>query len=279
MKMLNRCLPLLVVAGLSLFLDGCILQSLLSRVTVTSIGEGVDLTIATVQAGATLAVCTDLSAISPDSLVRCNYIVEGRIITSSVTLLSELGVFGLLIDPVILQVPATATGFVGTFAGPAGGNLAFTEVAGSLPADLNRQIVPEPGNKLVIVDFPNPPPPIAGQTYDFELTFQIPGGVTPVPMKMLFAGRVDSGGQTFYPPLLPCETDFANIPQLFLQQSAAFQAVDLTPMAAVAGCNNVAYQLAAPAAAAIPVGTPLAMALLAALLAGCGVLVLSKRMA
>jgi CDP-diacylglycerol--glycerol-3-phosphate 3-phosphatidyltransferase len=58
-----------------------------------------------------------------------------------------------------------------------------------LPADISTAITPEPGTKLVIVDFPNPPPPLDNQSFGFTLNFQLPGDATPVHLKALFAAR------------------------------------------------------------------------------------------
>ena len=60
----------------------------------------------------------------------------------------------------------------------------------------------------MIVDFPNPPPPLDNQSFGFTLNFELPGDATPVRLKALFAARVESNGQTFFVPLLPCETTF-----------------------------------------------------------------------
>ena len=110
-------------------------------------------------------------------------------------------------------MPTAASNFSGTFSGSSvTGSLSITEAPGALPADISTAITPEPGTKLVIVDFPNPPPALDNQSFGFTLNFELPGDATPVRLKALFAGRVESDGQTFFMPLLPCETDFANIP-------------------------------------------------------------------
>ncbi len=148
----------------------------------------------------------------------------------------------MLLDPVILQVPSAATAFSGTFTGPGGtSSLTFTQVVGNLRADLNTNIVPEPGTQLVIVDFPGNPP--ASTMFNFTLHFELPGNVSTVPIKALAAAKLTSGGQTFYPPLMPCETNFANIPGVNLAQSPTFQAVNL-PSPTGRGCANKVYQFA-----------------------------------
>ena len=91
-------------------------------------------------------------------------------------LISEFGLFGVLIDPIIVQVPANATVVSATYSGVAGsGALEVTNVTGGLRADATTRINPEPGQRLVVLDFPTPSPLIAGQTYDFSLDLSLPG--------------------------------------------------------------------------------------------------------
>ena len=84
-----------------------------------------------------------------------------------------------------------------------------------------------------------------GVGYRFHLDFQqqVPAGTgVPVAVKALFTGRVesrDSPGKVYYPPLLPCETDLANVPSITLPESAMLEPLAL-PMNA-AGCINRVY--------------------------------------
>ena len=174
------------------------------------------------------------------SSLSCTYVINGSTVISSINLVAEFGTFGVIVDPVIVQVPSAATAFGGTYAGPGGTqNLQITEVAGPLRADLYTDIVAEPGMKLVIVDFPTTAP--ANTTYNFTLHFQLPGNAASVPMKAVFAGKVTVAGETFYPPLLPCETDFSNITGVDMLQSADFQPVSV-PSPTGQGCAGRTYQ-------------------------------------
>jgi hypothetical protein len=282
MATLARVLRPVVMCGLSAVLGGCFLNATLSRVTVTSISEEVTQTIAAFQSSATVAVCADLSGSFPGLPINCTYIVDGTPIGSTTSFIRDFGVFGVIVDPVILQVPASATNLTGTFSGTStSGNLVITPVAGTLDADLNTRITPEPGMRLVIIDFPDPPPLPSG-AYGYNFSFQLPGNVNPVVVKALFAGKVQSGSRTFYPPMLPCETNFANIPAISLPQSAVFQNVNFAPLAGVQGCNNRTYVFAAavpPPAAGIPVPTlqQWALALLAVLMVLAGSATMSRR--
>lgn len=266
------------IVFLGLSVNGCFLNAVLSRVTVTTIGKEVDRTFAAIEASASVAICADLEDF-PGVPVSCTYVIGGKEITSTFELISELGLFGILIDPIILQVPEAATSFGGTYSGTTtSGNLVISEVVGSLPADLDREIVPEPGTKLVIVEFPDPPPPLDNEPFGYNLDFELPGNVTPIPIKALFAARIDTNGQTFYPPLYPCETDFANVPQLLLQESALFQDVDLAPIVGAQGCDGTVYRLSSGSeeALAIPTASRQSLVLLVAALLMLGLAILRR---
>ena len=90
-------------------------------------------------------------------------------------------------------------------------------------------------------------------------------------LKALFAAaRVESDGQTFFVPLLPCETSFANIPTITLPQSSTFQNVSL-PLAGVQGCTGRVFNLSAAAQAqAVPTMSTWVLLLLGAATAGYG---------
>src|SRR3990172_2714363 len=89
-----------------LILTGCFLHLASGNVIyVTNIEEEVNEIISTVFSNSTATVClgTDYG------FYECTYIVEGEIITSTLYLLSELGLAGVIIDPLILQVDAGNT--------------------------------------------------------------------------------------------------------------------------------------------------------------------------
>jgi hypothetical protein len=243
--------------------SGCFLDSLLSSVVVSTNEDGSH-TEVRLQASAAVRACSVLTGTD----IHCSYFIDGEEIVSDARLASPFGFLAFLIDPLILQVPDAASNFTGTFGGSSiTGSLSITEVPGALPADISTAITPEPGTKLVIVDFPNPPPPLDNQSFGFTLNFQLPGDATPVRLKALFAGRVESNGLTFFVPLLPCETSFASIPTITLPQSSAFQNVSL-PL--VQGCAGRLYTLAA-AVQAVPTMSTWVLLLLSATTAGYGV--------
>jgi hypothetical protein len=274
MRKLGYILRLVVIGGLCMLTSGCFFNALLSRIEVVSAGELVSTILDVVFSGGTGAVCYSIAGSSD-----CTYVINGQPVGSSLAFAGQ-GSVGALIDPVIMQVPSAATAFSGTFTGPGGTtNLTITQVVGSLPADLNTSIIAEPGTKLVIVDFPADPP--TNQTYSFALHFELPGNVATIPVKALAAAKLTSNGQTFYPPLMPCETNFANIPGVNLTQSAAFQPV-VMPSAVGRGCVNKIYQFAAapgPGPQGIPATGKWGALLLAALVGTLGVFWTRRRRA
>src|SRR3990172_2138276 len=95
-----------------LILTGCFLHLASGNVIyVTDIEEEVNEIISTVFSNSTATVClgTDYG------FYECTYIVEGEIITSTLYLLSEFGLAGILIDPVIIQIPEDAGDITGTY--------------------------------------------------------------------------------------------------------------------------------------------------------------------
>jgi hypothetical protein len=171
--------------------------------------------------------------------------------TSSAYLISELGVLGLFIDPVILQVPVSSTHFAGTISD---GVITHTIVAsemGSFYADPTHPVLPEAGQKFVLLDFPEAmltelltngslPGP-----YDFHFEFELPS-LAPVQVKPMYAGKVQTGGLTYYPPMLPCTADFSTIPALTIPVSTSpanlmNQIVNALSQGSIEGCDHQVY--------------------------------------
>ena len=168
MRTLGRGARLALVCGIWMLTSGCFLNALFSSVVVSTIGEGSH-TAVSLQASATVRACSVLTA---TETFQCTvaYVIDGEDIGSDALLASPFAFLAFLIDPLILQVPAAASNFSGTFGGSSiTGSLSITEVPGALPADISTAITPEPGTKLVIVDFPNPPPPLDNQSFGFTL--------------------------------------------------------------------------------------------------------------
>jgi hypothetical protein len=196
--------------------------------------------------------------------VECTYIIQSELFpfvphqTSTAELVSEFGLFGLFVDPFILQVPIGYVEFSGTFDDGAGPRpLVIQSGLTAIAVQPGTTLVPETGYQLVILEFPPdvvstlpPGDPRLGRNFGFGMSFRryVPAGTAPQPIavKALFAGRIDIGGQSFYIPLLPCVTDFASVPAITLPVSNTFvdllSAIAATVMAGgYSPCNNAVY--------------------------------------
>jgi hypothetical protein len=183
--------------------------------------------------------------------------------TSSVELISNLGILGLFVDPLILQVPASASNFAGTVddgSGPV--PIAITET-NSFDVQPGTVVSAEVGQKFVILELP--PAVIStlmssGQLngpFDFDFEFELPT-LSSVDVKAMFAGKVEVGGQTFYVPLLPCVTDFADVPALTIPASPTPtnimpQILDLIMLGAAPACDGQVYDFTALGGAGVEI--------------------------
>jgi hypothetical protein len=163
--------------------------------------------------------------------------------TISRVVLSELELTALLVflDPLVLQVPTGSTDFAASFLHqPSGtsGPLVVTPGLSSVRADATRTITAEPGMQLVVIDFPAGAPTTGD--FSFNLNFRPPSGMAMLPMKGLFAGRVETGGETFLAPLYPCTTDLAAIPAVSIPLPAGGTVT--LPVGNVSGCANEVYR-------------------------------------
>ncbi len=148
----------------------------------------------------------------------------------------------ILFDPLILELPATAsvpTGFLvddGAFL-PIGQPLQFTTGLTSIPIDAKTTLVAEPGKQLVIVDVPSGFKPAKATTHvTFNLHYI---DLTHAPIKAIFAAKVPVGGTTYYPPILPCVTDFSSVPAVSLGGLSLAQLATL--LAGMTPCDHKAY--------------------------------------
>src|SRR5262245_56095960 len=200
--------------------SGCFLRLALTRVDVTTIGDEVTQILDAVFGDVTLAVCADLRGTFPDTTVDCTYIFgdpeEPATVVTTADLIRDFGLFGVIIDPVILEVPLDVTDVSGTFAksGEASRPLVITTVS-SFFARPGVEVGPEAGQKFVIVDFPTDAATALTGTDMFDFTFQLtrhlptsPPPPTSISLKAMLAGKIEAGDQTFYLPLFPCVTDF-----------------------------------------------------------------------
>jgi hypothetical protein len=236
------------IVSLALAIAGCFLRLTVANVFVETISEGVETVFASVDAESTVAVCNDgysIPSTEPSRAVECDYFVEGSSIGSSASFASTLGLFGVIVDPLVMQVPATATDIRATYTRDGvSGNLAVVEFTGAIPVDSTRRIVPEPGRRLIVLDFPTDAPAVGGAPYQYHFDFRarVPRG-EPITVKAVFAARVTNSGQTFYAPLMPCVTDLSLLPPLTLPRAATPQPISLTGQPTPRGCNGVQYRM------------------------------------
>jgi hypothetical protein len=239
-----------LLSTLSLFLSACFLRSLAGNVA----GEEGEFTVH-VDATALTADCDVSSFPNEEGYVTCFYIIEWdpsfELVTTAI-LVDELGLFGILIDPLILQVPETATNFRATFQNSPTPREAVITVTDSFDVQPGTVVTAEPGQQFVILEFPDDVPPTLpdgdprnGVEFDFELDFDVPT-LDPVAVKGMFTGKIEVGGQTFYIPLYPCVTDFSTIPAVDIPVATSPQF--LTPQIAThinasgdMTCNDQVY--------------------------------------
>ena len=155
-------------------------------------------------------------------------------------------------DPLIIQVPATMGNFSASIAagppGTASTPLSIVSGVTSIPIDAKSNLVAEPGQQLVIIDFPTPNNVPLG-TYTFNLQFS--GTATSI--KALFAAKITAGAklasadgevkasQTYYVPIYPCVTSFANVPAITLPLVSMTQLAPMVLSAAGQGCAGKTY--------------------------------------
>ncbi len=236
----------LVVVG-AVVLSGCFLRSIVGYVD----DDGG----ATLSGNVQVSFCDFGSAIP--EFWGCNYTVRGLSgspieITSTFELVSEFGVFGLIVDPVIFQVPADASNVVATYNNAGSDEPAIVTETTSFPVTPGVTVESEPGTKFLILELPDvvlaaiPP---GGADFDFTLDFDVADFANLV-VKPMFTARVDEGGTRYYVPIFPCVTDFAQIPPVPIPVGGFFQDLrpglgDLIADADELACDQVVYDFTA----------------------------------
>ena len=200
---------IVVLISACLTLSGC----LISNITAGTSGG-----VTTVQATATLLRQSPCVVDTVAGTTTCSPVLQVALPTGTQTFPFTIKLLGYaapltLYDPLIVQVPASMSGFAGSIAvGPAGTSgtpLSIISGLTSVPIDATTNLVAEPGMQLVIIDFQVPQGAPFG-TYTLNLQFS---GTTNS-IKVVFAGKVTVGGKDYYVPIFPCVTDFANVPAI-----------------------------------------------------------------
>lgn len=222
---------------------GCFLRILLGGSVIEDIGDRVDQIFNVIRTEASTSVCRP--GLENPSIVECDYFVEGDLLTSTASLISELGVFGVFVDPLVLELPAGVTDLTATFVDDNdptnSGDLVVYRGLNFVPVDDTRTLSPAPGSQLVIVDLP-PGAPVDGVDYSFSLSYRenVPTGAGSTPIKALATGKaVAPNGKTFYPPMLPCTSDLSSVPTLQLPETATLELIALP--GGIMGCNGEFY--------------------------------------
>lgn len=254
-RRVRSVLSVMLLTFTALLLTGCFLRGLFGNtIVVEDLGAEIDEIINAVFGDSTVAVCRSPHAPRYD----CTYIVDGEIITSTVNLISEFGLAGVLLDPVILQVPANVISVTAIFTPTSGSaQLALISEQPTFEMQPFTPITAEMGTKFLIMEFPasivstiTATDPISGPHFDFALSFEqrqpITQTVEPVNIKAMLTAKVVSRGYIYYAPLFPCVTSFADIPSMTLPLTDVFVNLqtgigDLIRLGSVLPCNNKTY--------------------------------------
>ncbi|THB79186.1 MAG: hypothetical protein D3926_11330, partial [Desulfobacteraceae bacterium] len=151
--------------------------------------------------------------------------------------ISQVGLLGVfiyaLIDPVVIQVPNDVTNLTATYDGGAGkqGSLIVAEGLQSVPITPTQSLVPEPGHHLVLMSFPDLPGLIPGAGADkqwYGINIQAEAeSLRDIDIKVICTGKVEKDGTTYYVPLMPAVTDFAQVPAVTIPSSTAMQEITI----------------------------------------------------
>ena len=184
--------------------------------------------------------------------------------TSSAELISELGLLGVFVDPVVVQLPLSASILTATY-DPGTGPLPLVVTSGlsAVPVQPGTQLISEAGQQLCILEFPASVPPglppgpaTAGTPFSFSVGIAGPSPL--IQVKAIFSGKVVVGGQTYYPPLFPCVTDFASVPAISLTGASTLNLMS-TLLGLMSGpnlgCSGTVYNYAAVASTPTPTVT------------------------
>jgi hypothetical protein len=198
---------------------------------------------------------------------------EGAGILSSLSF-TEIALILFFADPLVVQVPASAYGFAGSYSAPGeNGSLSIVTGLGTVPVDATRALTAEPGMQFIIVDLPaGATIPASPTNYAFNLNFKLPPGTSSIDVKPMFTGKVDTGSTVYYPPLLPCVDNIGAAPSITIPLPAPGDSVAVPPITSALACSSKVYSLGAAAASAasgvtaIPTGSPWMYAAMAAIL-------------
>jgi hypothetical protein len=136
-----------------------------------------------------------------------------------------------------MQVPADASGFVGTYDNSHGvtGTLTFTPGNAQLSLDASTTLAAEPGMQLVLVELPAAAP---ADTYFMVLAYDASSSH----LKGLAAANVTVAGRSFHPTALPCAPSMATVPEIPIPQTSVETPIDVRSIASsFVPCSGKTY--------------------------------------
>lgn len=205
-------------------LSGCFIRIVLGLTYTDDLGTFIQFRFDDVS----VALCRDRTPGGSYASIECEYSIEldgTNDRTSTAELLRTLGVFGLLIDPLILQVPDDLQVRNASYDSQFGSGNLDVVTSQAVPIDAAGSLTAEPGTKLMIFDLPpeiaqhiTGTDPESGLSLDFDVLFErnlTPAiALAPFEIKALFTLPMDVGGIRYYIPMLPCVRSFADVPAI-----------------------------------------------------------------
>jgi hypothetical protein len=216
----------LVWAGLS----GCFLRGALGNIEyVGTIGDGIQDYVHSFFSDTSGGSCVGSASPPHNVFIDCFYIIDGLPISSTVSLLSNLGIYGVFIDPLILEVPSNVISVTATYDNGGGPQPLPVGRAGSFQVHPGLWITAQVGTTFLFLDLPRSVDPDADISYSLSYHRLLPPGPPPpAVIKPMLAGVVIAQNQIYYIPLLPCVTDFADVPAVTIPESDTPQPLDMT---------------------------------------------------
>jgi len=253
-----------LMAGLAAGLAGCWLRTIIGNVVVEpDLGAQINDVVTAAFSGTTASFCSSASSPPDMTYNTCDYVVDGVPLSSTTTLIAEQGLFGVLLDPLILEVPSNVISATGSYDIGSGPQPLIINHADSFPVTPGQRITAETGTTFLFLDVPGSAlsglpsgDPTAGPVYSYTLSFHqtlpISQSVPAVQVKAMLAGTITVLWQTYYIPLLPCASTFAAIPAVTIPRAATPQNLettvgDLIRNHSVAGCQFATYDFSTAA--------------------------------
>ena len=253
-RYLRAWLQISAAVVFGLLLTGCFFRGVFGHVIyLTDEDDKLTQVLAQTGMGSTVSVCS----VDVNGLRLCTYVIDGEIVTPTLFVSSELLLLGLLIDPLIAQVPADVGAITATYDVGGGPQPLLVSAVTSFKVTTALTATAEPGHKFIILELPPAVEatlpvgdPEVGLPISYTLAYErlLPANppIGPQTLKLVLAGRVDLRGQKYYLPLLPCVTDFADVPAITLPVAGTPQNLmpalgNLLAANPDAACDNQVY--------------------------------------